>query len=125
MARRTPLSTDTDRGAELRRAIERTGYYPEVVSDGVFGAVAGEDVVDFYVHHEPTFDRDEIRRHLTVAVLTPSRLVLIDTTELGWQRARCRAKSHRLAPADPVLVGFATLQQWLWQRLQTTQLAHA
>ncbi len=56
---------------------------------------------------------------------TPSRLVLIDTTELGWQRARCRAKSHRLAPADPVLVGFSTLQQWLWQRLQMTQLAHA
>ena len=81
MARRTPLSTDTDRGAELRRAIERTGYYPEVVSDGVFGAVAGEDVVDFYVHHEPTFDRDEIRRHLTVAVLTPSRLVLTHTDE--------------------------------------------
>lgn len=56
---------------------------------------------------------------------TLSRLVFIDTTELGWQRARCRAKSHRLAPADPVLVGFATLQQWLWQRLQTTQLASA
>ena len=56
---------------------------------------------------------------------TPSRLVLIDTTELGWQRARCRAKSHRLSPADPVLVGFTTLQQWLWQRLQMTQLATA
>ena len=56
---------------------------------------------------------------------TLSRLVLIDTTELGWQRARCRAKAHRLAPADPVLVGFETLQQWLWQRLQMTQLARA
>lgn len=56
---------------------------------------------------------------------TPSRLVLIDATELGWQRARCRAKAHRLLPADPVLVGFTTLQQWLWQRLQMTQLAHA
>ena len=81
MPRRPALSADTDRGAALRRAIERTGYYPEVVSDGVFGAVAGEDVVDFYVHHEPTFDRDEIRRHLTVAVLTPSRLVLAHTDE--------------------------------------------
>ena len=26
---------------------------------------AGEDVVSFFVHHEPTFDRDEVRRHLT------------------------------------------------------------
>ena len=49
---------------------------------------------------------------------TPSRLVLIDTCELAWQRARCRTRAHRLAPADPVLVGQNTLQQWLWQRLQ-------
>ena len=42
---------------------------------------------------------------------TPSRLVLIDATELGWQRASVRAKAHRLMPADPVLVGFSTLQQ--------------
>ena len=49
---------------------------------------------------------------------TPSRLILIDTAELGWQRARCRARAHRLTPADPVLVSLNTLQQWLWQRLQ-------
>ena len=61
----------------------------------------------------------------TTKAATPSRLVLIDTTELGWQRARCRAKAHRLLPADPVLVGFTTLQEWLWQRLQIQQAAHA
>ena len=61
----------------------------------------------------------------TTKAATPSRLVLIDTTELGWQRARCRAKAHRLLPADPVLVGFTTLQQWLWQRLQVPAPAHA
>jgi hypothetical protein len=55
----------------------------------------------------------------------PSRLILIDTTELGWQRARCRAKAHRLLPADSELVGFTTLQQWLWQRLQVAEVAHA
>ena len=49
---------------------------------------------------------------------TPALLVLIDATELGWQRASVRAKAHRLMPADPVLVGLNTLQQWLWQRLQ-------
>lgn len=61
----------------------------------------------------------------TTKAATPSRLVLIDTTELGWQRARCRAKAHRLLPADPVLVGFTTLQEWLWQRLQVREPAHA
>ena len=61
----------------------------------------------------------------TTKAATPSRLVLIDTTELGWQRARCRAKAHRLLAVDPVLVGFTTLQQWLWQRLQVPAPAHA
>jgi hypothetical protein len=65
----------------LREAIDRTGYYPEVVAEGVTSAVAGEDVVSFFVHHEPTFDRDEVRRHLTVAVLTPTRVILAHTDE--------------------------------------------
>jgi hypothetical protein len=65
----------------LKEAIDRTGYYPEVVADGVMSAVAGEDVVSFFVHHEPTFDRDEVRRHLTVAVLTGTRLIVAHTDE--------------------------------------------
>src|SRR6476620_6250050 len=72
---------DRDRALDLREAIHRTGYYPEVVADGVASAVAGEGVVSFYVHHEPTFDRDEIRRHLTVVVLAASRLVVAHTDE--------------------------------------------
>ncbi|WP_426244340.1 DUF5998 family protein [Nocardioides sp. LHG3406-4] len=72
---------DKDHARELRGAIDRTGYYPEVVADGVFAAVAGEDVASYYVHHEPTFERDEVRRHLTVVVLTPTRLVLAHTDE--------------------------------------------
>lgn len=78
---RTRTAEDRDRTAELKDAIDHTGYYPEVVGDGVSSAVAGEQVVSFYVHHEPTFDRDEVRRHLTVVVLTPSRLVLAHTDE--------------------------------------------
>src|SRR5215217_719359 len=78
---RSRTAEDHDRTPELRRAIDRTGYYPEVVADGVVAAVAGEEVVSFFVHHEPTFDRDEVRRHLSVAVLTPSRLVLAHTDE--------------------------------------------
>lgn len=70
-----------DRAFELRKAIDRTGYYPEVVADGVRSAVAGEPVVSFFVHHEPTFDHDEVRRHLSVVVLTPSRLILAHTDE--------------------------------------------
>jgi hypothetical protein len=75
-------STRTDdRALELRQAIDRTGYYPEVVADGVRSAIAGEPVASFFVHHEPTFEHDEVRRHLSVVVLTPSRLILAHTDE--------------------------------------------
>jgi hypothetical protein len=72
----------TDRSGDLRAAIEKSGYYPDVVADAVRAAVAGEPVRGFLVHHEPTIDeRDEVRRHVTVLVLTPSRLVLAHTDE--------------------------------------------
>ncbi len=71
----------SDRFAELRTAIENSGYYPDVVADSVNAAVAGEKVDAFLVHHEPTIDRDEVRRHVTVVVLTPSRLILAHTDE--------------------------------------------
>ena len=48
----------------------------------------------------------------------PARLVLIETRELAWQREKYRADHAICAPADPVLVSVATLQQWLWARLQ-------
>lgn len=70
-----------DRYAELRTAIEKSGYYPDVVADAVNAAVAGETVVSYLVHHEPTIDRDEVRRHVTVVVLTPTRLIVAHTDE--------------------------------------------
>ncbi|MFZ2504434.1 MAG: DUF5998 family protein [Nocardioides sp.] len=79
--RATAEPRHTDRMRELRTAIELTGYYPEVVCDGVATAVAGESVAAFYVHHETTFERDEMRRHLTVIVMTPSRLIRAHTDE--------------------------------------------
>ncbi len=72
----------TDRSLDLYGAIEASGYYPDVVSDAVRSAVAGEPVVSYLVHHEPTIDeRDEVRRHVTVLVLTGSRLILAHTDE--------------------------------------------
>ncbi|MGA8209609.1 MAG: DUF5998 family protein [Nocardioidaceae bacterium] len=71
-----------DRSEDLRVAIEKSGYYPDVVSAAVTSALAHEEVVSFLVHHEPTIDeRDEVRRHVTVLVLTPTRLILAHTDE--------------------------------------------
>lgn len=70
-----------DRTSEVYAEISRSGYYPEIVADGLRDAVADEDVLAYVLHHEPTFDRDEIRRHMTVLVLTPTRVVLLHTDE--------------------------------------------
>ena len=72
----------TDRSRNLRSAIEASGYYPDVVADAVFSAAAGEVVEAFLVHHEPTIDeRDEVRRHVTVLAMTPTRLLLVHTDD--------------------------------------------
>ena len=76
-----PSVASTDRFDDLVVAIDKTGYYPQVVSAGVRAAVAGEAVTSFLVHHEPTIDRDEVRRHITVVVLTHARLILCHTDE--------------------------------------------
>lgn len=67
---------------ELRSAIERSGYYPGVVSDAVYSALGPESVVSFVVHHDALFDPAmEVRRHMTVLVLTPTRLIHSHTDE--------------------------------------------
>src|SRR5262245_5968465 len=70
-----------DTSADLRAAIDRCGYYPDVVSDSMEIAIAGEPVAAFLLQHEPTFDRDEVRRHITILALTPSRLIVGHTDE--------------------------------------------
>ena len=53
----------------------------------------------------------------TARAKASARLVLVDATELDWQRARYREGRHLFALADPVLVGLNTLQHWLWSRI--------
>jgi hypothetical protein len=50
------------------------------------------------------------------------RLILVDSLQLDWQRARCRQNGSRLIAADSLLLGAATLERWLWQRLQHASL---
>lgn len=67
--------------ADLRADIAACGYFPDLVEDAISLAVADEELLDFVVHHEPTFNRDEIHRHITVLALTPTRLVIGHTDD--------------------------------------------
>jgi hypothetical protein len=44
-------------------------------------------------------------------------IVLIDSLELPWQRARYREGHYLMTPTDPVLFDLKTLQHSLWHRL--------
>ncbi|MEU8566912.1 DUF5998 family protein [Streptomyces pathocidini] len=65
----------------LRAAIERSGYYPALVAEAVEAAVGGEPVASYLVHQETTFDANEVRRHVTVLVLTGTRFIVSHTDE--------------------------------------------
>jgi hypothetical protein len=67
----------------LRTAIERSGYYPALVAEAVEASVGGESVVAYLVNQETTFDANEVRRHVTVLVLTPTRFLVSHTDEQG------------------------------------------
>ncbi len=73
--------TETRASGDLKTAIERSGYYPELVTEALDAALADEHATAFLVHHEATFDRDELRRHVTVLLLTETRLVVSHTDD--------------------------------------------
>ncbi len=74
-------TADTRRHRGLRLAIQQAGYYPDLVADTLETSLAGEPAESYIVHHEPHFDRDELRRHVSVLVLTPTRLLVGHTDE--------------------------------------------
>src|SRR5487761_914871 len=67
---------------DLWAALERSGYYPGLVTDAVSSALGPEPVTAFFVQHDAIFDPGmEVRRHMTVLALTPTRLIYSHTDE--------------------------------------------
>ncbi len=67
--------------ASLVEEIRDCGYFPELIADAMSLARGAEPVEAHLVHHEATFSQDEIQRHLSVLLLTPTRLVVGHTDE--------------------------------------------
>src|SRR5450432_2633576 len=87
----------------MRSAIERSGYYPGVVSDAVTAALGQEPVLSYVVHHDALFDPGmEIRRHMTVLALTPTRLVYSHTDEHPAEEPEDRPRAETSTEAIKV-----------------------
>ncbi len=80
---RRPATTSPSLPSVLTDDIDRAGYYPALVAQVVDTAVAGEPVHAHLVHQETTFDSEEVRRHITVLVVTGSRLVVAHADDHG------------------------------------------
>jgi Family of unknown function (DUF5998) len=90
----------------LREEIDACGYFPDLVHDAMVLAVGDEELVDFIVHHEPTFNHDEIHRHITVLALTPTRLIVGHTDdhppESGNSGGNHATSSTETVPLDKI-----------------------
>jgi hypothetical protein len=88
---------------DLRVAIERSGYYPGLVTDAVAFALGPEPVTAFFVQHDALFDPGmEIRRHMTVLALTPTRLVYSHTDEHPAEDPQDRPRAETSSEAIKV-----------------------
>jgi hypothetical protein len=97
------------RTEDLRAAIEHAGYYPGLVTDAVASSLGPEPVTAFFVQHDAIFDPGmEVRRHMTVLALTPTRLVYSHTDEHpadepdGLPRAETSTEAIRFARVSSV-----------------------
>lgn len=79
--RHQPLAGPGTLPAALTREINDCGFFPQLVSDSVALAVGDEPVEAYLVHHETTFAHEGFTRHLSVLVLTATRLVVGHTDD--------------------------------------------
>ena len=92
---------------QLRVDLERNGYYPELVFEALAATLGGEALRAYVVQHETAFDRDELRRHLTVLALTPTRLIVEHPDEHqleGVPHASTSTEAIRLEKVDSVVL---------------------
>jgi hypothetical protein len=91
----------------LQSELERHGYYPQLVFQALDSALGREELLAYVVHQEATFERDELRRHMSVLALTRSRLIVSHTDEHnheGESYASTSNESIRLRSIDTVVL---------------------
>jgi hypothetical protein len=96
--------------SDLQAEIAASGYYPELVADTMATALAGEQPISYVIQHEATFDRDELRRHISLLLLTPTRLLVLHIDDFPPDEtcpvpyASANSEAVRLADVASVVV---------------------
>ncbi len=119
-----PFSSDKSvQKTNLREAIVNRGFFPSLVLDSVLSSLGDEDIVEFVVHYEPTFSHDSLGRHMTVLVLTPTRLLCSHTDEVA-DEARGISATSSLDAVPLRELGAVTLTKVVNQRVQPGSAQH-
>ena len=63
--------------AEINEAIDATGYHPALVTEAVADALGSDKPLAHFVAQETTFDSREVRRHVTVAIVTETNFIVV------------------------------------------------
>jgi hypothetical protein len=75
-----------------------------LVADTMATALAGEEPVSYVLQHEATFDREELRRHISLLLLTPSRLLVVHIDDFppdeGYPMPYASANSEAVRISD-------------------------
>lgn len=115
-------STSPDLRTDLHRQLNRAGYYPDLVADVLDVALADEPVEGHLVHVETTFATSEVRRHVTVLVLTASRLVLAHVDDHSGEPAGDH--DHDADDATPQSSAAATTEAVPLAQVKSVVLTH-
>lgn len=86
----------------LRADLQRAGYYPDIVADVLDLALADEELVSHLVHVETMLDRTEVRRHVTVLVLTASRLIVAHVDDLTGEEVDAAPAAAATTESVPI-----------------------
>lgn len=75
------MTRRTDSTAQLSAALERTGFYPQLVANALREELDGREVLEHLVHVDTHFDYDDVHRHITVLALTADVLAAVHLSD--------------------------------------------
>ena len=101
----------------LEQAVATAGYYPALAAHVLRTAIGSEGVRAHFVHAETTFDADEVRRHMTVLVITERRLLRLHVDD-GLGHDGSGNDDHALHEAS------ATVESAVLGSIQNMALTH-